>query len=118
MKSLAELRKIRDQVKKDLDMRSGTHRAKIIVCMGTCGIAAGARDTMAALVAALDENGIVDVAISAAGCPGFCEQEPLVEVQMADVDSVRYGKVDAAAAKRIVTEHIIGGNQVAELVFS
>ena len=118
MKSLEELKKIREQVQKDLEMRSGAHKAKIVVCMGTCGIAAGARDTMSALMAALADNGINDVAVTAAGCPGFCEQEPLVEVQMGDADAVRYGHVDADAAKRIVTEHIIGGNKVADLVFA
>ena len=118
MKSLDELRKIRDQVKKDLELRGGAHRAKIVVCMGTCGIAAGARDTMKAIVAALDEAGVNDVAVTATGCPGFCEQEPLVEVQMADAATVRYGHVDAAAAQRIVTEHIVAGRVVADLVFA
>jgi NADP-reducing hydrogenase subunit HndB len=117
MKSLEELRKIRDQVKKDLELRAGGHRAKIVVCMGTCGIAAGARDTMKALLAALDAEGITDVAVTAAGCPGFCEQEPLIEVQTDDA-SVRYGHVDAAAAKRIVTQHIVGGKTVEDLVFA
>ena len=118
MKNLEELKKIRDQVKKDLELRAGGHRAKIVVCMGTCGIAAGARDTMKALLACLDEQGITDVAVTAAGCPGFCEQEPLVEVQTADAKPVRYGHVDAAAAKRIVTQHIVGGKTVADLVFA
>jgi NADP-reducing hydrogenase subunit HndB len=117
MKSLEELRKIRDQVKKDLELRAGGHRAKIVVCMGTCGIAAGARDTMKALLAALDAEGITDVAVTAAGCPGFCEQEPLVEVQTGDA-SIRYGHVDAAAAQRIVTQHIVGGKTVEDLVFA
>jgi NADP-reducing hydrogenase subunit HndB len=117
MKSLEELRKIRDQVKKDLELRAGGHRAKIVVCMGTCGIAAGARDTMKALLAALDAEGITDVAVTAAGCPGFCEQEPLVEVQTEE-KSVRYGHVDAAAAQRIITQHIVGGKTVEDLVFA
>jgi len=118
MKNLEELRKIRDQVKQDLGLRAGGHRAKIVVCMGTCGIAAGARDTMKALLANLDAKGITDVAVTAAGCPGFCEQEPLVEVQMPDAKPVRYGHVDAAAAERIVTQHIAGGKVVADLVFA
>jgi len=118
MKNLDELRKIRDQVKKDLELRGGSHRAKIIVCMGTCGIAAGARDTMEALLGALEEAGLTDVAVTAAGCAGFCEQEPLVEVQMAGATAVRYGHVDEAGAKRIITEHIVGGNTVDDLVFA
>jgi len=117
VKSLDELRKIRDQVRKELDLRGGQHRAKVVVCMGTCGIAAGARDTMKALMAALQSRSITDVAVVAAGCRGFCEQEPLVEVQISDQPAVTYGHVDGAAAERIVAEHIVAGRPVQELVF-
>lgn len=117
MKSLDELRKIRDQVRKELELRGGQHRAKVVVCMGTCGIAAGARDTMKALMSALQARSITDVAVVAAGCRGFCEQEPLVEVQVGDQAAVTYGHVDGAAAERIVAEHIVAGRPVQELVF-
>lgn len=117
MKSLDELRQIRDQVRKELELRGGQHRVKIVVCMGTCGIAAGARDTMKALMAALQSHDLTDVAVVAAGCRGFCEQEPLVEVQIADQPAITYGHVDAAAAERIVAEHIVAGKTVQELVF-
>lgn len=118
MKSLDDLRKIRDEVRKGMEMRSGQHRAKIVVGMGTCGIAAGARDTMQALMAALEAAGVSDVAVTATGCAGFCEREPLVDVEIAGQPAVRYGKVDAAAARRIVTEHIVGGRRVESLVFA
>ncbi len=117
MKSLDELRKVRDQVRKELELRSGTQRAKVVVCMGTCGIAAGARDTMKALLGALQAQNITDVAVIAAGCRGFCEQEPLVEVQILNEPAVTYGHVDAAAAERIVVEHLVAGKTVKELVF-
>lgn len=115
MKSLEELRKIRDEVRKELELRSGSHRAKIVVCMGTCGIAAGARDTMAAFSAALEAASVQDVALTAAGCAGQCEQEPLVEIEVAGETPVQYGHVDADAARRIVQEHIVGGAPVQEL---
>ncbi len=118
MKSLDDLRKIRDEVRKGMEMRSGKHRAKIVVGMGTCGIAAGARDTMQSLMAALEEAGVSDVAVTATGCAGFCEREPLVDVEIAGQPAVRYGKVDAAAARRIVAEHIVGGKKVESLVFA
>lgn len=117
MKNLEELRKVRDQVRKELELRSGEHRAKVVVCMGTCGIAAGARDTMKAILAALQARAMTDVAVVAAGCRGFCEQEPLVEVQILNEPAVTYGHVDAAAAERIVAEHIAAGKKVQELVF-
>ncbi len=117
MKNLDELRKIRDEVKKNLDLRSGQHRAKVIVGMGTCGIAAGARETMTAFMSALEQAAVEDVVVTAAGCAGFCEQEPLVEVQVVDQEPVCYGHVDPAAAEKIVAEHIIGGKPVKEYVF-
>ncbi|NLF16389.1 MAG: (2Fe-2S) ferredoxin domain-containing protein [Lentisphaerae bacterium] len=117
MKSLDELRKIRDQVRQELELRSGRYRAKVVVCMGTCGIAAGARETMKALLDALAAHQVTDVAVVAAGCRGFCEQEPLVEVQVGEAPAVTYGHVDAAAAARIVAEHLVGGRTVQELVF-
>ena len=117
MKSLEELRKIRDEVKKSLEMRAGAHRAKIVVCMGTCGIAAGARETMKAFMGAVEKAGVSDVAVTATGCAGFCEQEPMAEVEINDQPSIRYGHVDAAAAKRIVKEHVLGGKPVKDLIF-
>ena len=118
MKSLDELKKIRDQVRKDLELRSTSQRARIVVCMGTCGIAAGARETMKAIMEALEKNQVDDVAVVAAGCQGFCEQEPMVEVHLQDQPAVRYGHVDEAAAARIVAEHIVGGTPVDELIFA
>ena len=117
MKNLEELRKIRDEARKALDLRSGEHRAKIVVCMGTCGIAAGARETMRAFMDTLEDEGIGDVAVTATGCAGFCEQEPLVEVEVKGESPIRYGHVDADAARKIVKEHIIAGNTVDEYVF-
>jgi len=116
MKNLDELRKIRDEVRKNLEIRAGGHRAKIVVGMGTCGIAAGARETMRAFIEALDAASITDVAVTATGCAGFCDQEPLAEVEMQGQLVVRYGRVNAAAAKKIVREHIIGGKKVDALV--
>ena len=117
MKNLDELRKVRDEVRKSMELRAGQHRAKVVVGMGTCGIAAGARETMNAIMAALDKAAVTDVAVTATGCAGFCEKEPLVEVHIQGAAPVRYGKVDASAARRIVTEHVLGGKVVSELVF-
>lgn len=117
MKNLDELREVRDEVRKGLDLRSGTYRAKIVVGMGTCGIADGARKIIKALMEALEQAGIYDVAVTASECAGFCEQEPLVDVEMPGQPPVRYGKVDVAAIKRIVTDHIVGGKPVESLVF-
>lgn len=118
MKSLEELRKIKEQVKKSMQMREGGQKIKIVVGMGTCGIAAGARETMKAFMEELEKAGVNDAAVTATGCAGYCEQEPLVDVEIQGEKTVRYGKVDRAAAARIVNEHIVGGKIVSELVFS
>ena len=116
MKSLDELRKIKDEVKRSMEMRSGGQRVKVVIGMGTCGIAAGARDTMKAFMEAIDAAKLSDVAVTATGCAGFCEREPLVDVEVQGQKTVRYGKVDGEAAGKIVAQHIIGGNVVTELV--
>lgn len=118
MKSLEELRKIKEEVKQSLQARGGEHTKKVVICMGTCGIAAGARETMKAFMSELETAGISDVAVTAAGCAGFCEKEPMVCVEIAGQEAVRYGNVDANGAKRIVAEHIQGGNVVNDLVFA
>ena len=99
-------------------MRSGGQRVKVVIGMGTCGIAAGARDTMKAFMEALEAAKLSDVSVTATGCAGFCEREPLVDVEVLGQKPVRYGKVDREAARKIVTQHIIGGNVVTELVFA
>ncbi len=116
MKSLDELRKIRDEVRQNLAMRSGGQKTRILVGMGTCGIAAGARDTMRAFLDAVESEAIDGVAITATGCAGFCEQEPCVDVEMENSETIHYGRIDPAAARRIVSEHIKGGKPVQELV--
>ncbi|MDT8391819.1 MAG: (2Fe-2S) ferredoxin domain-containing protein [Lentisphaeria bacterium] len=117
MKNLDELRRIRDEVRKSMELRSGGNRGRITVCMGTCGIAAGARDTMKAVMDALEQADITDIAVTAAGCAGYCDREPMLEVEMETGGAVRYGNVDAAAAERIVREHIVGGQVLTDLVF-
>lgn len=118
MKDLEALRKIRDEVRQTLSMRNGQQRARIVVGMGTCGIAAGARDTMKAFIEALAAAGFSDVALTAAGCAGFCDREPCVDVQMDDQPVVHYAHVDPAAAARIVESHIAKGEPVRELMAS
>lgn len=115
MKSLDELRTLKAKVQKTMLSRKTGHTKKIIVGMGTCGIAAGARDTMKALIAALSKANITDVAVIVTDCKGLCEQEPLVWVEIAGAATVKYGKVDATGAAKIVTEHLLHGRIVKEL---
>ncbi len=116
MKSLEELKRIKEETLKAMDLRQAKDRGKIVVAMGTCGIAAGAKDTLMAVIEELDKAGVHDVQVVQSGCMGLCDREPTIEVSMKDQPSVIYGDVDDASARRIVREHVQGGQVVAELV--
>lgn len=109
-----ELHKIREDAKKGVYLREGKFRGKIIVHMGTCGIAAGARDVMASLVDALSNSGLTDIALTTSGCAGLCSMEPMMTVQIADAAPVKYGKLDAEKARKIFVRHVVGGEIVTE----
>ena len=108
--SLEELRQLRDSKKTDIRKREIEGKEiQIIVGMGTCGIAAGAKVTLDAFLKELDENNLVDkVLIRQTGCMGLCSSEPTVRILSPGMPEIIYGKVDAATAKEIVKKHIIG----------
>ncbi|MDR1210731.1 MAG: (2Fe-2S) ferredoxin domain-containing protein [Spirochaetaceae bacterium] len=108
--SLEDLRKLRDSKKSDLRKRDVEGKeVQIVVGMGTCGIAAGAKNTLDAFIKALDSYNLVDtVMVRQTGCMGLCHSEPTVEVIVPGMPKVIYGKVDAAVAEQIVTKHLIG----------
>jgi NADP-reducing hydrogenase subunit HndB len=108
--SLKDLQNLRDVKKNDLRKRDTEGKeVHVIVGMGTCGIAAGAKQTLDAFVAGLDENKLVDsVIVRQTGCMGLCHSEPTVEVIAPGMPTVIYGNVDAAVAKEIIEKHIIG----------
>ncbi|MCK4400979.1 (2Fe-2S) ferredoxin domain-containing protein [bacterium] len=118
MKNLEELRQIRYKVKKNLQMRSGKHKVRIVVCMATCGIAAGARQTMNTLSDLIGKSDRDDVVITTSGCAGFCEQEPMIQIYIEDKEPVAYGKVDSKAAEEIFKKHILNGRIVERYLFS
>jgi NADP-reducing hydrogenase subunit HndB len=108
--TLEELRKLRDTTRTDLKRREIEGKEiQVIVGMGTCGIAAGAKTTLDAFLRSLDENKLVEsVIVRQTGCMGLCHSEPTVEVVVPDMPAVIYGNVDAEVAKKIVAEHIVG----------
>ncbi|NLW57083.1 MAG: (2Fe-2S) ferredoxin domain-containing protein [Firmicutes bacterium] len=116
MKSLKDLEAIREQAKQMTGIREGKAETKVIVGMGTCGIAAGARDTMKAILDELGKRNLTEVAVSQTGCLGLCEQEPIVEVEVPDQPRVIYGKVSAEKARQIVAKHLVNGNMIGEWV--
>lgn len=107
IKSLNELTALRDKSRANIEPAKG----KTIVRVGvaTCGIAAGSRDVMDAIKDELHKNNVDDVAVVGVGCLGFCYAEPLVEVEMAGQEPVRYGYVDAQRGREIVKQHVLRG---------
>ncbi|MFO7698950.1 MAG: (2Fe-2S) ferredoxin domain-containing protein [Anaerolineae bacterium] len=112
IKSLDELRRLRQQVEKDISTRKDTGTT-IIVGMGTCGIAAGARDTMHAILEELRKRDI-DVNVTTVGCIGMCAKEPLVDIEQAGKPRVTYGNVTPDMVSRLIDEHLIKGQVVDE----
>ena len=107
--TLDDLRKMRGEKQKAMEMREGANKdVQVIVGMGTCGIAASAKDTFAALVDTLTEKGLTNVLIRQTGCMGLCHSEPTVEVVVLGIPAVIYGHVDVATAKEIVEKHVVG----------
>jgi (2Fe-2S) ferredoxin len=116
MKSLKDLEAIREQAKQMTGIREGKPQTKVIVGMGTCGIAAGARDTMKAILDELGKRNLTEVTVAQTGCLGLCEQEPIVEVEIPAQPRIIYGKVSAERARQIIAKHIVNGNMIGEWV--
>ncbi len=116
--TLEELRKLRENKKTEIQKRVLEGKeVEIIVGMGTCGIAAGAKDALDAFLSQIDANALTDVVVKQTGCMGFCNYEPTVEVRVPGMPATVYNKVNADIAKRIVSEHIIEKKLVSEYVF-
>lgn len=107
--TLEELRKLRDTTKNDMNRREVEGKEiQIIVGMGTCGIAAGAKTTFDSIVKALDEYKLSsEVIVRQTGCMGLCYVEPTVEVVVPGMPSVIYGKVDGEVGREIVRKHLV-----------
>ena len=116
--TLDDLRKLREEKKKDMARREGEGKEiRIIIGMGTCGIAAGAKEAFDALVEELDKKGVGNAVVQQTGCMGFCTYEPTVEIRMPDMPTIIYGKVSADVARTIVEKHIVGKSLVSEHVY-
>jgi len=111
--TLDDLRKLRETKQKAMDMRDPENKeAQIIVGMGTCGIAAGAKDTFNAIIEELDQLDITNVLVRQTGCMGLCHSEPTVEVVVEGMPTVIYGHVDAELGKKIITKHVVNKKMI------
>lgn len=114
MKSLDELKKLRDESLKNMEMRDTGKEIRIVVGMATCGIAAGARPVLSSLVEEVAKRNLKNVQVVQTGCIGMCVYEPIVEVYAPDKEKVTYIHIDEEKAKRIIAEHIVNGKVINE----
>jgi NADP-reducing hydrogenase subunit HndB len=114
--TIEELKKMRESAKKNIYLREGDFRGKVIVHMGTCGIAAGARKIMNTFLDELNNSGVTDIMFTSTGCAGLCSEEPMVTIEIEDYAPVKYGKLTPDKVKKIFEEHILGGKIVEEFV--
>jgi len=115
VKSLAELEEIRKNTLDQIKMRTNKEGIRVVVGMATCGIAAGARPVMNALVEEIGKRRLRDVSVTMTGCIGVCRLEPIVEVYDADGSKVTYVKMTPEKAARVVAEHIVNGRVCQDL---
>ena len=116
MKSIEELMAIRDKTRKNMTVRedTGDSKIRVVVGMATCGIAAGARPVLNAFVDEIAKRDVKGVSVQETGCIGMCQYEPIVEVTEPGKEKVTYVKMTPEKAVRVVNDHIVNGNPVAE----
>jgi len=115
---IEDLQRIRDEVKRTTLLREGAHRARVNVHMGTCGISAGARKIVDALLKVLEEKNISDVNVTTSGCAGLCSREPMATVEIAGQPPVKYVDLTEDKIRRIFTEHVLGGKILTEFALA
>ncbi|MBC7765071.1 MAG: (2Fe-2S) ferredoxin domain-containing protein [Hyphomonadaceae bacterium] len=119
MKTLEDLKALRDKMKANLDVRQAgdnENNVKIIVGMATCGIAAGARETFNAMMAEASALGLKNITFTQSGCMGSCYAEPTVEVTVLNQQPILYGNVTAEKGKEIIAKHIQHGELLQNLI--
>lgn len=115
MKSLDELKKIREATLANMELRNTTDKdVRIVVGMATCGIAAGARPVLNTLVEEVAKRNLNNVQVTQTGCIGMCTYEPIVEIYTKDNEKVTYVHMDAEKARRVIAEHIVNNKIVTE----
>lgn len=114
MKSLEELKKLREESIKNVEMRNTDKDIRVVVGMATCGISAGARPVLTTFVEEVAKRNLKNVSVVQTGCIGMCTLEPIVEIYAPNKEKVTYIHVDVEKAKRIVSEHLVNNRVVFE----
>lgn len=117
MKTLEDLRKLREKVQAETNLRYSA-TTKVVVGMGTCGIAAGAREVMLKFIEKIAELNIEDVVVQQTGCVGICEKEVIVDIIRTGEPKITYARVTPSDVENILKEHVIANKIVENLVFA
>ena len=115
MKSLEELKAIREKMKQQMELRDNSEdKIRVVGGMATCGIAAGAKPVMAAFLDEVEKRHLQNVTVTQTGCIGVCRLEPIVEVYVPGEEKVTYVKVKPEMVPTIVGEHLVNHQVVTE----
>jgi NADP-reducing hydrogenase subunit HndB len=115
---IEDLEKISGDVKRKMSVREGSGRVKITVHMGTCGIAAGAREIMNAFLEEIQKHDVKDVIITTSGCAGLCSREPMATVEFMSDAPVKYVDLTPEKAVKIFDDHVMKGKFVQDYALS
>ena len=111
---LEDLDRIAQKMKSVVNLREGAGKVRVIVHMGTCGIAAGARDVMSTLMEEVEKRGLEDVLVTISSCAGLCSREPMITIEVQDQPPVKYVDLTPEKAIEILEKHVISGEIVEE----
>ncbi len=111
---IEDLERISQKMKSVVNLREGAGKVRVVVHMGTCGIAAGARAVMSALMAEVEKRSLDDVLVTISSCAGLCSREPMVTIEAQDQPPVKYVDLTPEKAIEILEKHVIGGEIVEE----
>lgn len=114
VKSLEDLKKIREEALKKQQLKETSGKTEVIVGMGTVGIAAGARETLKAILDTIERDNLSDIIVRQTGNIGLDSFEPIVQIALPGEEKVTYGKVNPEMARQIIKQHVVGGKIVEE----
>lgn len=118
MISLEELERIKEDTRRESELKKNQEYVKIAINMGTCSIAKGAKETYKAIIEEIKTRGLLKIVVLPTGCIGMCELEPIIEVIKQGGPKVTYGRVTPEKARQIIASHIVNSKVVSELVIS
>ena len=116
MKSLAQLEELRNKTLAKINLRKDEGDGiRIVVGMATCGIAAGARPVLKAMMEEIEKRNLSEkVSVTQTGCIGMCKLEPIVEVYLPNEEKITYVKMTAEKAVKVISDTVVNGKVVSE----